>query len=177
MALSGREKATILLSILGADVSTRIIKFLPADMADLLVSGVNELPKPSPESISAVMNEFRQAFSLPGAVRQPALEAAEMAPPPPPPPPPREKPRELLKPNELLNQTSGRALTSILLKERPQTVAFVLMQLPESRASEVLTYLPEQRREIEYLLQTIKMNPLTDKIKDSVLETVAKRLS
>jgi flagellar motor switch protein FliG len=174
MALSGREKATILLSILGADVSTRVIRFLPDDMADLLVSGVNDLPKPSPEAISVVINEFRRAFSLPGAAGQSAIEAGTPASAP---PPQREKPRAQMKPKELLNQMSGRALTSILLKERPQTVAFVLMQLPEARASEVLTYLPEQRTEIEYLLQTIKMNPLTEKIKDSVLETVAKRLS
>ena len=174
MALSGREKATILLSILGADVSTRVIGFLPDDMADLLVSGVNDLPKPSPESISVVINEFRQALSLPGSARQPAIEAGTPASAQ---PHQREKSREQMKPKELLNQMSGRALTSILIKERPQTVAFVLMQLPEARTSEVLTYLPEQRREIEYLLRTIRMNPLTEKIKDSVLETVAKGLS
>ena len=167
MALEGREKATILLSILGADISQKIINYLPEDMADLLVSGVNNLPKPSPEMLSSVLTEMQQSLALPSASKP--IEAAM------PKQPAAKKPTGT--PSSILKQVSSRALTSVLLSERPQTIAFVLTQLPDSRVSEVLTYLPEQRREVEYLINTIQSNPLSEKIKESVLANVASKLS
>jgi len=169
MPLSGREKATILLSILGADASQRIIEYLPDDMADLLVSGVNNLPKPSPDMLSAVITECRDVFSLPSGPRAAAIEGNV--------PPPRPSVPKGGKPSEVLSSVSGRALTSVLIRERPQTIAFVLTQLPEGRVSEVLSYLPEQRREVEYLMNNIKTNPLSEMIKDNLLEAVSKKLS
>ncbi|HVN66917.1 MAG TPA: hypothetical protein VMT55_00970, partial [Candidatus Sulfotelmatobacter sp.] len=73
MALTGREKATIFLSILGADVSSRVLRYLPGELADLIAAGVNHLPTPSPEALSEVMEEYRGFLALPAA----------------PPPPPR----------------------------------------------------------------------------------------
>ena len=81
------------------------------------------------------------------------------------------------KPEDVISRVPGRMLIPILLRERPQTIAFVLKGLPESRITEVLTYLPEQRREVEYLLNTIKSTPLMDKIRGDVLEYVSKKLS
>jgi flagellar motor switch protein FliG len=166
MALSGREKATILLSMLGADASAKVLKYLPEDMADLLVSGVNDLPKPSPDVLSEIFSEFREFVAPSSAPVQrfagesPGVRAAEK-----------------LGPREKISRASARVLVPALLTERPQTIAFVLTELPEPKVDEVLTYLPEQRREVEYLLNTLKMNPITEKIKGNILADVAKRLS
>jgi len=173
MALSGIEKATILLSILGSDASAKMLKFLPPEVADLLASGINNLPKPSPDAISGVIGECREYLSLPSGVAQarPALEGAAT------PQPRKEEGKRPSKPSDVISNVPGRILIPLLLRERPQTIAFVLTQLPEGRAQEVLSYLPEQRREVEYLLNTIKLTPVTEKIRDDVLEYVASKLS
>lgn len=171
MALSGIEKATILISILGGDASSKMLKFLPAEVADLLASGINRLPKPSPEAISAVLSECREYLALPGMPeRRPALEEGV-------PSPRRPEQARSQKPGEIISRVPGRILIPLLMRERPQTIAFVLTHLPEGKAAEVLSYLPEQRREVEYLLNTIKFTPLTEKIRDDVLQYVASRLS
>ena len=170
MALSGREKATILLSMLGADLSASILDHLPDDMADLLAQGVNNLPKPSPDTITRVLTEFREFVSLPQAPRPRAIEGGVAQ------PEARQRHGEG-SPEDMISRVPGRMLIPILLRERPQTIAFVLKGLPESRITEVLTYLPEQRREVEYLLNTIKSTPLMDKIRGDVLEYVSKKLS
>ena len=59
MALTGREKATIFLSILGADVSSRILRYLPGELADLIASGINHLPTPSPEALAEVLSQVK----------------------------------------------------------------------------------------------------------------------
>ncbi len=175
MPLSGREKATILLSILGVNTSAKILERLPDEIADFLAAGVNDLPKPSPDAISRVLAEFRQFVALPSAPRPPAIEGAV------PSAGSQARPREAQpssgKPRDIISRVPGRVLIPILLRERPQTIAFVLGELPQARVAEILTYLPEQRREVEYLLNTINKNPLTEKIKGDVLEYVAKKLS
>lgn len=168
MALSGREKATILLSILGAEASAKILSFLPPEMADVLVSQVNNLPRPSPAALSEVVGDFRRAMALPPSAAPREIEASTAA--------PREE-RRTFKPGDIISSVPGRTLIPLLLRERPQTIAFVLNELPEGRVAEVLTYLPEQRREVEYLLNTIKSNPLSGAVKEGVLASIAKRLS
>jgi flagellar motor switch protein FliG len=169
MPLRGVEKATILLSILGADASEKILSFLPENVADLLASSVNNLPKPSPETLRTVIAECREFLTHQQGPTRPAMEGVSREP-----AVVRGKP---LSARETLSRVPGRALIPILLKERPQTIALVLKELSEPRAAEVLSYLPEQRREVEYLLNTIKLNPMTEKVRDNVLQGVVSRLS
>jgi len=74
MALTGREKATILLSLLGADLSAQIMRSLPPDMADMIASGIHHLPNPSSDVISSVLEEFASFMSLPGYAPKRAIE-------------------------------------------------------------------------------------------------------
>ena len=168
MALSGKEKATILLSILGADLAAPILDRLPGDLADILLSSSGNIPKPTPETIARVITEFREFVSLPAPPKRPAIEGG---------PAQSERKEGGGSPKDILSRVPGRVLIPILLRERPQTIAFVLKGLPESRVTEVLTYLPEQRREVEYLLNNIKQNPLMDEIRDDVLQYVSSKLS
>ncbi|MFA5098394.1 MAG: hypothetical protein WC490_07225, partial [Candidatus Margulisiibacteriota bacterium] len=65
MTLSGREKATILLSLLGPELAERILSFLPEDLADLITGGINRLPTPSSDAIKTVLDEFAGFVALP----------------------------------------------------------------------------------------------------------------
>ena len=141
MVLTGREKATIFLSILGADVSLRVLRYLPDELADLIAAGINHLPTPSPEALSEVLDEFQGFLALPEAAPEPAYM--------PPQPPPRK------------------AYAS-LLYERPQTAAFVISLLPDEEKLLALQALPRERVVIEDLLRTLKPTPLRAKLEEKL---------
>lgn len=56
--LSGTEKATLLLSILGPQKAARILRHLPDDMANLLSARVATLPPPDPEVVNSIYAEI-----------------------------------------------------------------------------------------------------------------------
>jgi flagellar motor switch protein FliG len=149
MPLSGREKATIFLSILGADVSTRILRYLPNELAQLIVSGLNRLPSPSPEALTEVLNEFSNFVALPEPKKEEAVRQIEEKPAPPPQP----------------KRSYG-----VLMYERPQMVAFLLSLLPEDARKEALQSFPREKSTVADLLEALKKNPLTDKIGDKLRE-------
>src|SRR3989339_1610700 len=105
--LSGREKATIFLSLLGTEAASRVLRYLPGELADIIATGINQLPSPSPEALNEVLNDYEGFLALPGE----SFESPRIAPPPPKPVP--------------------RKSYSFLMYERPQTVAFLVSMLPE----------------------------------------------
>jgi len=157
MALTGREKATIFLSILGAEVSARVLRYLPDEMADLIASGINHLPTPSPDALSEVVRDFSGFLALPdknlGEPPPRQISAAPSTPSPPPPPPPKPK----------------RSFAQ-LMYERPQTVAFVLSLLPEVEQEEALNSFARDRAIIKELLNNLRKNPLSAKIEKILRE-------
>ena len=144
MPLTGREKATIFLSILGAETSARVLRYLPDEMADLIASGINHLPSPSPDALSEVMNEFGSFLSLPSR-NQGRPEPKKLEEPPPPPP----------KPKRSFGQ---------LMYERPQTIAFVLSLLPEEEQEASLNSFPRDKAIIVELLKSLRTTALSAKI-------------
>ena len=85
MQLSGREKATIFLSILGAETSSRVLRYLPGELADMIAKGINHLPTPTPEALGEVLNDFLSYLALPsgkakGAAAAPQAEVAPVKP-------------------------------------------------------------------------------------------------
>lgn len=149
MALSGREKATIFLSILGADVSSRVLRYLPDEIADLIAAGINHLPTPSPEALSEVIDEYQSFLALP--------EAPMPSYPLPPPPAPRKS-------------------YAALMYERPQTVAFLLSLMNEDEKQEALRALPRDRALLEELLAGLKVSPLRGKLEDKLKEVFAGKI-
>lgn len=160
MPLSGREKATIFLSILGAETSSRILRYLPDELADLIASGINHLPSPSPEALSEVLGEFKSFLALPPA---PGPAAPK---PQPPAPAKREKPKA----------AAARKNYGMLLYERPQMVAFLLSLMPEEQREDVLAALPREKGLVQELLLEIKENPLTPKLAGTLREQFAEKL-
>ena len=146
MALTGREKATIFLSILGADVSSRVLRYLPEEIADLIAAGINHLPTPSPQALSEVLDEYQSYLALP--------ETASPEPQP-------ERP------------AAARRSYATLMYERPQTTAFLLSLMPEEARAEVLQSLPREKALIEEFLANLKTNPLRPKLETKFREVFA----
>ena len=142
MPLSGREKATIFLSILGAETSARILRYLPEELADLIAAGINHLPTPSTSALSEVLNEFRSYLALPeGRNEMPRIE------------PPTRMPA--VKP---------RRTYSFLIYERPQMIAHLLSLMPDDQREEVLTGLPKEKVLVEELYSNLRKTALAEKI-------------
>jgi len=170
MELSGREKATIFLSILGPETSASILRYLPGELADLIASGLNHLPTPTPAALGAVLHEFRSYLALPeagGTVPRAAVKAEIRETP--------AAPKEKMSPRDLLNYASVKKLSFLLAEERPQTVAFMLSVLSPERKTEVMQNLP-QKDILEDLLKNIKRHALTPKVEEKLVAYFAEKL-
>jgi flagellar motor switch protein FliG len=169
MKLSGREKATIFLSILGPETSAQILRYLPGEVADLIASGINHLPTPTPEALGAVLGDFRSYLALPAPGRKPppSLQAKP------------ELPREALEkmpPREVLLSAPIKRLSFILAEESPQMIAYVLSYFPEDRIEEVILNLSPLKVQIEEKLREIVKSPLTPKFEERIFKHFADKL-
>ena len=138
--LTGREKTTILLSLLGADLSSQILRQLPEDMADLIATGINHLPNPSADVISSVLEEFASFMALPGSVQSKSIEE-------------RYKPLDEMpfntvetqqadinkSPQDILFYAQPKKVAMALAAERSSVAAFILTLLPPVQAKEVIS--------------------------------------
>ncbi|MFH1386937.1 MAG: hypothetical protein ABIH50_04660 [bacterium] len=151
MVLTGREKATIFLSILGADVAGKILRYLPDELADLIAAGINHLPSPSPEALSEVLGEFESYLALP------ENETEEL----PPPRPVYAQPKK----------TYG-----ALLYERPQMIAFLSKIASEEEREGIVNSVPREKVLVTELAQAIRPNPLAEKIEAKLKEAFAGKI-
>ncbi|MDI6731480.1 MAG: hypothetical protein QME05_02725 [Candidatus Margulisbacteria bacterium] len=151
MVLTGREKATIFLSILGAETAGRILRYLPNEVADLIAAGVNHLPSPSPEALSEVLSEFKSFFALPESSRPPVLGA---------------RPRP----------AAPRKSYSILMYERPQMIAYLLSIMGEEERYDALAGMTRDKTIIEELIASLKTNSLSPLISEKLKSLFAERL-
>lgn len=154
MPLTGREKATIFLSILGAETSARILRYLPDELADLIASGITHLPSPSPEALSEVLRDFQSYVALPAAPVTAAL------------PPQEERPWPI----------RPRQTYTVLMYERPQMRAFLIKMLPAEQQTEALASLPRDREMIQELTANLRVNSLREKIAARLQEHYKEKL-
>ncbi len=146
MSLTGREKATIFLSLLGAETSARVLRYLPDELADLIAAGINHLPTPSPEALEQVLDEFQGHLALPRAAAAPSRI--------------EERPKP----------AAPKRSYSILMYERPQMIAYLLSLMPEEQKQEALHSLPREKSIVEELLAGLRENPLSLKLEAKLKE-------
>lgn len=164
MALSGREKATILLSILGTDLSSKVMGYLPSEFADLIAQGIDRLPKPSPEALAKVLDDFSSFMALAKAPARKVIEDNSAKP---------SYPRNNL---DAIFYSQPKKIAIALSAERIPTIAFLLSYLPQVQADEVLSFMSERKREIESAIRNIKKPIISEKIKIKLMEILAGRL-
>jgi flagellar motor switch protein FliG len=177
MALTGREKATIFLSILGAEAASKILRYLPDDMADLLASGVGNLPHASPELLQEVVSDFKSFILAAPATPTRSLNApqAQVVTPPPPEPELEPEVRVFRDPSEIVLEADPRRLASVLMSERPQIIAFLLFNFTEEKRQEILSNLPALRSEIQTLMMDSKPTIFGDMVKKQFFDSLAER--
>lgn len=164
MNITGREKATIFLSILGSDTAARILRYLPEELADVIATSINHLPTPTPDALGSVLKEFKSGLAL----RAPST-----------PPPPQIE--ETVVPEDdsplgRLNAAYAKRLAQLFAFERPQVAAFVLSMLNPAKKEEALMNMGQQKNEIDNLIKTIRSNKFTEGLKNQLLELFAGKL-
>jgi len=127
-------------------------------MAELIASGINRLPSPSPVALSEVMNEFQSFLALPERPRPQLPLPAEVV--------PAEQP---------IVQRPKRSY-GILMYERPQLSAFLISLMPEEQREEALQGLSRGREVVAEMLQALKNNPLAETLAGRLKELYAGKL-
>lgn len=162
MNLSGREKATIFLSILGSDTASRILRYLPEELADVIATSINHLPTPTPDALGAVLSEFKSALALRPAEPTPVLSSPQVS--------------RSDVPVDIINSASAKKLIYLFSFERPQLIAFILSRLGEEKQDEVLLGLGPQKEIVSDMLRSLKKNKFTNQVEEKLLEIFSKKV-
>ena len=168
-ALSGRQKAAILVRLLLAEGADLKLTALPEDMQTALTEQIGQMRLVDRDTLSAVVSEFVETLdqvglSFPGGIDG-ALKALDgrlspgasnrlkhMA-----------RTRDGADPWERIVQAEPAALLDILEGESPEVAAVVLSKLSVTRAAELLGKMPGERaRRVAYAVSlTEGINPAT----------------
>ncbi|MDO6656351.1 MULTISPECIES: flagellar motor switch protein FliG [Bacillaceae] len=148
--LTGTQKAAILLTSLGADLSIQTFKHLSEKEIDQLALGISELRKVEPDEREAVVDEFIQMVKAKDYIAVGGIEYArhilEQALGP-------KRAEEILsrlsinlkvKPFAFARKADPDQILNILQQEHPQTIALVLSYLDAKQSSKILSSLPQE---------------------------------
>jgi len=173
MKLSGREKATIFLSILGSDTSSAILRYLPQDLADVIASSINNLPTPTPEALGEIFYDFKSYVALPPPMRNKIKEESL--------PVEIKKEEPVFEPHELdlkekFFSANAKKIAFLLAEERPQIAAFILSAFPPMKKEEILMNITSGRDQIGDLLANLKPSYLHDKLQEDIINYFAEKI-
>ena len=162
--LTGHEKAAVVLSLLGDELSQKILGFLPEESAVSIISASEKLKTPSKDALLDLVSEFNDHLSrAPVPTKQESQEVpAAMAMPG--------------SPLDIIARASAPEIAKALSLERPEVSAYVLSHLPVEKIYEVMTMLKEGRETIESRLMNIKDVPIAKELQDKILKTISERL-
>ncbi len=150
--LSARQKAAIMLMVIGPDLAGAVLKSFPEDQIEQLSLEVARLDRVTPEQRENVINEFyeiaiAQDFIAEGGVdnARKTLESAFGA----------DKAEQIMgrivqamevTPFEFLKKADPGQLLSFIQEEHPQTIALILAYIPLSAAATIIGKLPHDLR-------------------------------
>lgn len=166
MALTGKEKAMILLSILGNELASKILAHLPQEYADLITSSIENLPKPSADAITAVLNDISQFMALEKGQTKRGIEEK----------PSSERPQPVRSLLDILFYAHPKKIAIALSAERTSVAAFILSFFPNVQAGEVLSFMSERKKEIDMALRSLKKPPISESVKVKLIEILASRI-
>ncbi len=164
--LTNRQKAAVMLMVLGPELSGPIVRALEEDHIEGLTLELARLDKISPEQREAVIQEFyesaiAQEFIAEGGVQQARdmLEAAFGT----------DKAEEVIKrivaamqvvPFEFLKKADPSQVLSFIQDEHPQTIALILAYMPVGNAAMILSKLPgDLRAEVAARIAMMEQTP------------------
>lgn len=164
--ISNRRKAAIILSVIGPDRASKVIRHLNDDQVEVLSLEMARIERVSPETRAQVIQEFHeiaqaQDFIAEGGVdnARRVLEGAFGA----------ERADEVIKrivnamqvvPFEFLKRSDPQQLLGFIQDEHPQTIALILAYIPVNQAAAVLSRLsPELRGEVAERIAAMDQTP------------------
>jgi flagellar motor switch protein FliG len=148
-AMTGRQKAAILLVSLGADASAAVFKHLRQDEIDELTLEIAGIGHIAPDRKTAVVEEFYETAMAQEYISEGGLEYARQV---------LEKALGGSKADEVMNRlsssiqvspfeflrrTDSSQILNVIANEHPQTVALILAYLPADTAAQVISALPD----------------------------------
>jgi flagellar motor switch protein FliG len=153
-ALTGIEKAAMLMVSLGEECSAEILKHLSEDEVDALTRAITRLPKIGSQQVESVLNEFHQMAMAQEFVLKGGIEYA------------RKMLSKAFGPDvakrlndrltklvgadaaafDVLQEADPQQLARFIHSEHPQTVALVLSHVNPAQAASLLASLPPKLR-------------------------------
>ncbi len=166
--MNGIEKSAAILSLLGDELSHKILGYLPESDAISIINASENLKTPTRETLLEIVSEFNNYMSNPENMPSEAATSGE-----------GEEASALPAntPLEMITAASPENLTKALQEERPEIAAYVLSHLPVEKIYEVLQMLGDMRGAVESRLISIKDVPMAKELEEKVLNTISARLS
>ncbi|MFH1710067.1 MAG: hypothetical protein ABH860_03210 [bacterium] len=169
--LKGYERAAAVLSLLGDELSQKILGYLPEDTAVSIISASERLKTPTKDVLLDVVSEFNDHMVN---AQKASVESAE----------------EEIKtdaetavsihsgsPLDVISEASAQSLAKALEAERPEITAYVLSHLPVEKIYETLNLFKENRELVEARLLSIKDVPIAKELEEKLLKTISERLA
>jgi len=167
--LQGYERAAAVLSLLGDELSHKILGYLPENEAVSIITASEKLKTPTKEALLEVVSEFND-YMVNVQKPQEAEKTAEEKTAAEEPPAPAEAPLDII------SKASAESLAKALDTERPEISAYVLSHLPVEKIYETLSLLKDNRRLVEERLLSIKDVPIAKEIEEQVLKNISERI-
>lgn len=125
--LKGRERAAAVLSLLGDELSQKILSYLPENDAVAIISASEQLKTPTKQVLLDVVSEFNDymvnAQKAPvEAVKEEGISEAQPVP-----------SAQQGTPLDIISRASAQSLAKALEPERPEISAYVLSHLPAEK--------------------------------------------
>ena len=159
--MTGKQKASVLLSLLGKDTASTILQQLDSPMSEYLTSGF--ATPPTQEQVALVLNELRSLPS-PSSTDELALSDIPMKKAP--------TPEDLTNLSELVKYDSLPVI-SLLKSERQQVITFLLSNIDESSQELVAPKLVGRSDQISLRFKL----PIMEKIFTSLEKVIVHKLT
>jgi flagellar motor switch protein FliG len=169
--LKGKERAAAVLSLLGDELSQKILSYLPEGDAVAIISASEKLRTPTKEVLLEVVSEFNDymvnAEKAPAeeVKQEPVAEAQPVI------------PAHQGTPLEIITRASAQSLAKALEPERPEITAYVLSHLPAEKIYDILHLLRENKDLVEARILSMKDVPIAKEIEEQVLKSISERIT
>jgi len=174
-ALSGAQKAAILLTFLGEETSAEVLRELDDPEIELVISEIPRLGDVDPMTVGSVVQEFSERVVKEGYLSELGRDFAERL---------VKRALEEGKANsiikrvysaeklQLLRKLDPRIIFDLLKTEHPQTMAFVLAHLAPAQTADILSRLPENVQK-EIVWRMAKMERFMSGALEEVVDALA----
>jgi len=163
----GYEKAAAILSLLGDELSQKILINLPEDMAVAIISASEKLKTPTREELLGLVSEFSDGMQRAGSQAVPSGGGQSAN---------DTGITSASTPLEIIENSSSIRIAEVIKGERSEIAAYVLSHLPVEKIYEILTMLGDTKDQVESKLIALKDVPIAKELEDRILKSVSERL-